>query len=172
TRLARSTNADNPRGDLRCPVSQRNCLSSWCRRSDLNRGPTDYESVALPLSYVGSLRLHIPPAAHTGNRPRRPNVTDLGSSLANDRSTKPSLQRPRRTALRNTLATSNRHREGTIAPSATTPRITACAASVCSSSNSHATVIDASRTSVTCGARLPAGHESKCRRGNGAGSRR
>src|SRR5580658_3561138 len=29
------------------------CLR-WCRRSDLNRGPTDYESVALPLSYVGS----------------------------------------------------------------------------------------------------------------------
>jgi hypothetical protein len=27
---------------------------SWCRRTDLNRGPTDYESVALPLSYVGS----------------------------------------------------------------------------------------------------------------------
>ena len=25
----------------------------WCRRSELNRGPTDYESVALPLSYVG-----------------------------------------------------------------------------------------------------------------------
>src|SRR5229473_7198996 len=25
----------------------------WCRRADLNRGPTDYESVALPLSYVG-----------------------------------------------------------------------------------------------------------------------
>jgi hypothetical protein len=28
----------------------------WCRRSDLNRGPTDYESVALPLSYVGKPR--------------------------------------------------------------------------------------------------------------------
>src|SRR5262245_46548731 len=27
---------------------------AWCRRSDLNRGPTDYESVALPLSYVGT----------------------------------------------------------------------------------------------------------------------
>src|SRR5690606_38460871 len=25
----------------------------WCRRADLNRGPTDYESVALPLSYAG-----------------------------------------------------------------------------------------------------------------------
>lgn len=25
----------------------------WCRHSELNRGPTDYESVALPLSYVG-----------------------------------------------------------------------------------------------------------------------
>src|SRR4051794_22547742 len=25
----------------------------WCRRSDLNRGPADYESAALPLSYVG-----------------------------------------------------------------------------------------------------------------------
>gem|GEM_PF-4482424 len=30
-----------------------NPLKSWCRRSDSNRGPTDYESVALPLSYVG-----------------------------------------------------------------------------------------------------------------------
>ena len=28
----------------------------WCRRSELNRGPTDYESVALPLSYVGPRR--------------------------------------------------------------------------------------------------------------------
>ena len=26
---------------------------SWCRNADLNRGPTDYESVALPLSYFG-----------------------------------------------------------------------------------------------------------------------
>ncbi len=25
----------------------------WCRRAGSNRGPTDYESVALPLSYVG-----------------------------------------------------------------------------------------------------------------------
>lgn len=29
-------------------------LINWvCRHSELNRGPTDYESVALPLSYVG-----------------------------------------------------------------------------------------------------------------------
>ncbi len=28
----------------------------WCRRSDLNRGPADYESAALPLSYVGNRR--------------------------------------------------------------------------------------------------------------------
>ena len=27
--------------------------SRWSRRSDLNRQPTDYESVALPLSYAG-----------------------------------------------------------------------------------------------------------------------
>src|SRR5512135_2137513 len=34
-------------------------LKSWSRRSDLNRGPTDYESVALPLSYAGlSYYLH------------------------------------------------------------------------------------------------------------------
>ena len=26
---------------------------SWSRRGDLNPGPTDYESVALPLSYAG-----------------------------------------------------------------------------------------------------------------------
>jgi hypothetical protein len=26
----------------------------WCRRTELNCGPTDYESVALPLSYAGS----------------------------------------------------------------------------------------------------------------------
>ncbi len=25
----------------------------WCRQSDLNTRPTDYKSVALPLSYVG-----------------------------------------------------------------------------------------------------------------------
>ena len=25
----------------------------WSRRGDLNPGPTDYESVALPLSYAG-----------------------------------------------------------------------------------------------------------------------
>ena len=28
-------------------------LKGWCRRPGLNWGPTDYESVALPLSYVG-----------------------------------------------------------------------------------------------------------------------
>lgn len=29
-------------------------IMDWvCRHSELNRGPTDYESVALPLSYVG-----------------------------------------------------------------------------------------------------------------------
>ena len=40
----------------------------WCRRTDLNRGPTDYESVALPLSYVGDGRGHpIPPS----RRPRQ-----------------------------------------------------------------------------------------------------
>lgn len=27
----------------------------WSQRSDLNRRPTDYESVALPLSYAGVL---------------------------------------------------------------------------------------------------------------------
>ena len=31
-----------------------NPLILWCRRSDLNRGPADYESAALPLSYVGA----------------------------------------------------------------------------------------------------------------------
>ena len=28
-------------------------LKEWCRSAELNRGPTDYESVALPLSYFG-----------------------------------------------------------------------------------------------------------------------
>ena len=28
----------------------------WSRRSDLNRGPADYESAALPLSYAGLFR--------------------------------------------------------------------------------------------------------------------
>ena len=28
----------------------------WSRRGDLNPGPTDYESVALPLSYAGIYR--------------------------------------------------------------------------------------------------------------------
>ena len=35
------------------PPPPPNSWDRWCRRSDLNRGPTDYESVALPLSYVG-----------------------------------------------------------------------------------------------------------------------
>ena len=28
-------------------------MNNWSRRSDLNRGPADYESAALPLSYAG-----------------------------------------------------------------------------------------------------------------------
>ena len=28
-------------------------ILQWSRRSDLNRGPADYESAALPLSYAG-----------------------------------------------------------------------------------------------------------------------
>jgi hypothetical protein len=42
-----STHRRSPEGGL---------TESWCRRADLNRGPTDYESVALPLSYVGAPR--------------------------------------------------------------------------------------------------------------------
>ena len=36
--------------------AQRSSRPGWCRRTDLNCGPTDYESVALPLSYVGGRR--------------------------------------------------------------------------------------------------------------------
>jgi hypothetical protein len=32
----------------------------WSRRSELNRRPTDYESVALPLSYAGRLAIFAP----------------------------------------------------------------------------------------------------------------
>jgi hypothetical protein len=32
----------------------RNLSKRWSRRSDLNRGPSDYESLALPLSYAGT----------------------------------------------------------------------------------------------------------------------
>ena len=31
---------------------------TWSRRSDLNRGPADYESAALPLSYAGQARAY------------------------------------------------------------------------------------------------------------------
>jgi hypothetical protein len=36
-------------------VSVLRSLHQWCRRPDLNWGPTDYESVALPLSYAGKI---------------------------------------------------------------------------------------------------------------------
>jgi hypothetical protein len=44
---------------------------AWCRHSDLNRGPTDYESVALPLSYVGIAERAIQNPAADCNMPRR-----------------------------------------------------------------------------------------------------
>jgi hypothetical protein len=31
-------------------------ISQWSRRGDLNPRPSDYESLALPLSYAGSLK--------------------------------------------------------------------------------------------------------------------
>ena len=34
-------------------VVARKSEDEWSRRSELNRRPTDYESVALPLSYAG-----------------------------------------------------------------------------------------------------------------------
>ena len=40
-------------------------LRRWSRRSDLNRGPADYESAALPLSYAGRV------AGCAGTAPRR-----------------------------------------------------------------------------------------------------
>ena len=36
-----------------CLGTDYNLLFYWCRRTELNCGPTDYESVALPLSYAG-----------------------------------------------------------------------------------------------------------------------
>src|SRR5260370_2366805 len=39
--------------DIKSPNALGGIVQNWCRRADLNRGPTDYESVALPLSYVG-----------------------------------------------------------------------------------------------------------------------
>ncbi len=45
-------------------ISQQLIERRWCRRGGSNSGPTDYESVALPLSYVG-----IP--AHIAAPPRR-----------------------------------------------------------------------------------------------------
>ena len=47
---------------LRRPKA-RKCLVLICRRSDLNRGPADYESAALPLSYVGDRRRRRPYSA-------------------------------------------------------------------------------------------------------------
>jgi hypothetical protein len=52
----------------------------WCRRSDLNRGPADYESAALPLSYVGGRAARIaltvpieqPPRLHRARPHRMP----------------------------------------------------------------------------------------------------
>src|SRR5580658_9173640 len=48
----------------------------WCRHTDLNCGPTDYESVALPLSYAG-LRTREPiiprgPVRNAAHSPARP----------------------------------------------------------------------------------------------------
>ena len=44
-----------------CPVASpdrmsRKSLERWCRHTESNCGPTDYESVALPLSYAGAER--------------------------------------------------------------------------------------------------------------------
>ncbi len=35
------------------PIFHRPCAEQWSQRAELNRRPTDYESVALPLSYAG-----------------------------------------------------------------------------------------------------------------------
>jgi hypothetical protein len=35
-------------------VTDAEVLENWSRCSDLNRGPADYESAALPLSYTGA----------------------------------------------------------------------------------------------------------------------
>ena len=53
--------------DILCYIALEKCLmlfdfskrKKWCRHTDLNRGPTDYKSVALPLSYVGTNRTEI-----------------------------------------------------------------------------------------------------------------
>jgi hypothetical protein len=50
----------------------------WSRHPGLNRGPTDYESVALPLSYVG-----IPPARPVCSRALRLVNAPLANSVQN-----------------------------------------------------------------------------------------
>jgi hypothetical protein len=54
----------------------------WCRRGGSNSGPTDYESVALPLSYVGILdgRRHISPAAPPRNHRLTPAPATTGAA--------------------------------------------------------------------------------------------
>ena len=52
----------------------KNPIESWSQRSELNRGPADYESAALPLSYAGlpeAFRLR-PKMYHMGGGPNEP----------------------------------------------------------------------------------------------------
>src|SRR3546814_7021962 len=65
-------------------------LEEWCRRADLNRGPTDYESVALPLSYVGAGAedKEFPPPPQGWRGPRRhPAKTRISVTPVTARST-------------------------------------------------------------------------------------
>jgi hypothetical protein len=54
-RRLKSCNVAGRDGTLRepNPENQEGTIGNWCRRAGSNCGPTDYESVALPLSYVG-----------------------------------------------------------------------------------------------------------------------
>ena len=49
-------------GDSSRDDSSRKLLKDWSRRSGLNRGPADYESAALPLSYAGKVGQNFGPA--------------------------------------------------------------------------------------------------------------
>jgi integrase len=56
---------DEPRGSRTVAAGS----ETWSRRSGLNRGPADYESAALPLSYAGVGRVRSRPIGRTGMLP-------------------------------------------------------------------------------------------------------
>ena len=64
-----------------CGAVGLSCLK-WCRRAELNRGPTDYESVALPLSYAGK---RAPYTAHLGKPQRLTRRADTSARTVPER---------------------------------------------------------------------------------------